>query len=306
MTIIGRLISVYLILQQVLFIAESHATPSERPFVVATTGIVADLVRSIAADTVEVRALMGPGVDPHLYKATHGDLGLLGKANCIFYSGLHLEGKMQEVLEALSKKKRTVAVTSAIDKKLLRSPPEFSGQYDPHLWFDVKLWSQTIVTVQDTLSALLPQHAEDYARNAREYTKTLQELDSWVRQQIEKIPVPQRLLITAHDAFGYFGQAYGIEVSALQGISTASEFGLVDVQRLINLIIERKLKAIFVETSVPERFIQAIQQGVKAKGSQVLLGGMLYSDALGESGSGAESYVGMVRTNVTMIVGALQ
>lgn len=278
---------------------------SPKPLIVATTGIVADLLREVGGDRIEVRSLMGPGVDPHLYKATHGDLGLFSKAEVVFYNGLHLEGKMQDVLIALKKRKRVYAVADALAESTLRSPPEFSGQYDPHIWFDVGLWSKTVPYVAKALIELLPLEQDYFSKRAETYQKQLDELNIWVRIQSERIAPQQRVLITAHDAFGYFGAAYGYEVLGLQGISTASEFGLADIERITRVIIERKIGAIFVETSVPERFIQSIQQGVQAKGSSVRIGGALYSDALGELGTEPGTYIGMVRHNVKTIVGAL-
>lgn len=280
--------------------------PSEKPLVVATTGIIADMVRNIAGETVEIRPLMGPGVDPHLYKATYGDLKLLTNAQLVFYNGLHLEGKMQEVLEGLKRRKPVLALSDALPATSFRTPPEFAGQHDPHIWFNVELWEKAITTVQSGLEGLLPGEKVRFEAAAESYRARLEELHRWVKEQVALIPKEQRVLITAHDAFGYFGDAYGLEVAGLQGISTASEFGLVDIQRLTRLIIARNIKAIFVETSVPQRFILSIQQGVEAEGKKVAIGGTLYSDALGATGSGADTYEGMVRANVQTIVGALR
>ncbi len=274
--------------------------------VVATTNIVADLVTQIAGDLVQIDAIMGPGVDPHLYKATHGDLGRLEKADVIFYNGLHLEGKMHDVLEKLGKKKRSVAVTRAIDPAALRAPPEFQGNYDPHVWFDVKLWEQTVPVVVSELSAAFPNLQQSFHTNGERYRKELHELESWIHEHLALVPPEQRLLLTAHDAFGYFGHAYGIEVKGLQGISTAGEIGLRDVTSLVDLVIQRKTKAIFVESSVPRRFIEALQEGVRARGGSVAIGGELYSDALGEKAGPAGTYAGMIRHNVATIVNALK
>jgi len=278
----------------------------EKPLVVVTTSIVADTVRALAGDHCDVKALMGPGVDPHLFKASHGDLALLSSAKVIFYSGLHLEGKMQEVLEALKKRKPVYAVSDDIDPKKLRQPAEFAGQYDPHIWFNVELWSETVSVVLKGLKALLPEYTEEFKSNAQIYRQELKTLHSWALEQAQLVPAAQRVLVTAHDAFGYFGSAYGFEVAGLQGISTVSEFGLKDVQRIVDLVITRKIKAIFVESSVPERFVVSIQQGVRARGAEVAIGGTLYSDALGDAASGADTYKRMVHKNIDTIVKALR
>jgi manganese/zinc/iron transport system substrate-binding protein len=276
-----------------------------KPLVVATTTIVADTVRNIAGDTINLVSLMGPGVDPHLYKASHGDLRSLRDAELIFYSGLHLEGRMQEVFDSLSKKKRVYALAAAIPTDKLTAPVGFDGQFDPHVWFDISLWIRTLEVVKDALSEVFPSHKELYSTHARRYKGQLETLDQWVRDELARVPKAQRVLITAHDAFGYFGRAYGFEVTGLQGISTASEFGLHDVKRLVDLITERRIKALFVETSVAEKFIISVQQGAAAQGMPVAIGGSLYSDALGEMRSGAETYEGMIRHNVSTIVKAL-
>lgn len=287
-----------------LLIAVAYA--DEKPLIVTTTSIVADSVRAVAGECCIVKSLMGPGVDPHLYRASHGDLKLLNQAVAIFYTGLHLEGKMQEVLQGIKKRKPVYAITSSIDVNRLRQPDEFAGQYDPHVWFDVALWAETIKAVEDGLTVLLPNQREVFRVRADKYRKELSELHTWVREMVESVPVHQRVLITAHDAFGYFGRAYGFEVAGLQGISTASEFGLRDVQRIVELVLERNIAALFIESSVPERFVASIQQGVAAGGGKVTIGGTLYSDALGDSASRADTYVGMVRHNVSTIVGALK
>lgn len=303
----SRYLKTFLLCGVLLYLFQVGVLLAEsRPLVTVTTGIIADMVKNVGGDRIEVKALMGPGVDPHLYKATHGDLKALSDARLVFFNGLHLEGKMQEVLEGLKKRKPVVALSDALDPLLLRQPPEFSGLYDPHIWFNVALWGKTIPLIRDQLSLLIPEEKTYFAARAESFAGELASLDLWVRQQVEAVPAPQRVLITAHDAFGYFGAAYGFEVAGLQGISTASEFGLADIQRLVELITTRSIKAIFVETSVPERFIASIQQGVEARGGKVAIGGTLYSDALGEGGSGAESYQGMVKKNIQTITGALK
>ena len=274
--------------------------------VVCTTGMVAYLAQRVGGDRVVVKGLMGPGVDPHYYKASQGDLGTLSSADIIFYNGLYLEGKMQDIFNKMARSKKVVAVSDKIDKSTLRQPPEFEGHYDPHIWFDVALWSETIDTVVEALAEADPQGAESFRQNGERYRAELRDLHAWVLAQIEMVPADQRVLVTAHDAFGYFGRAYGVEVLGLQGISTVAEYGVNDVTQLVDLIATRKIKAIFVESSVPERSIEAVRQGCIERGHQVEIGGTLYSDAMGAVGSGADTYIGMVRSNVATIVGALQ
>jgi manganese/zinc/iron transport system substrate-binding protein len=274
--------------------------------VVCTTGMVADLAEQIGGERVRVVGLMGPGVDPHYYKASQGDLSKLERADLILYNGLFLEGKMQDIFGKIARTKKVVAVADAMDKEHLLQPADFAGHYDPHVWFDVDLWQEAIDPVVRALSEVDPQGAEAYRQNGTAYRQVLSSLHAWVVEQVETVPVEQRVLITAHDAFGYFGRAYGIEVMGLQGISTVAEYGVNDVTQLVDLISERKVPAIFVESSVPERSIEAVRQGCLQRGHAVVIGGTLYSDAMGAPGSGADSYEGMVRTNVETIVGALR
>lgn len=281
------------------------AAVRQRPRIVATTGIVADIVRRIGGDSVGVESLMAPGVDPHLYKASEGDIQRLGRADAIFYNGLHLEGKMGEIFHKLGRRRPVVAVGDAVPRERLRDPPGFSGNYDPHIWFDVQLWSHTTRPIVAQLGKLLPEHEGAFARRAKKLRNELGELDRWVGKRIETIPRAQRVLVTAHDAFGYFGRRYDIQVVGLQGVSTASRAGLKDVERVVALVVERKIPAIFVETSVPRRTIEAVQQGCRKRGHQVVIGGKLYSDSMGTAGSGADDYFGMVRHNVNTIVEAL-
>jgi manganese/zinc/iron transport system substrate-binding protein len=274
--------------------------------VVATTGMIADAVENIAGGHADVVALMGPGVDPHLYKATHGDLEKLTEADVIFFNGLHLEGKMGEVFEKLGRVKPVISVSEEIPEPMLRKVPGFQGAYDPHIWFDVKLWKSAVEGISIFLQAYDTVHREDYAENGKRYLEQLDSLDNAVRISISEIPEAQRVLITAHDAFGYFGDAYKIEVRGLQGISTMSEFGLRDVTELVNFIIARKVKAIFVETSVSKKSIEAVMEGCRKKGWNVSIGGSLYSDAMGSAGTPEGNYLGMVSANVKTIVDALK
>lgn len=274
--------------------------------IVTTTGMIEDAVRNIAGDSADVTALMGPGVDPHLYKATQGDLGKLSSADVIFYNGLHLEGKMGEVLEKLARLKPVIAVAEGIPPARLRKVPEFNNNYDPHIWFDVSLWKEAVKQISNSLQEIDSSNASYYRKNTEKYLSELDSLHSWVREQIASIPEQQRIMITAHDAFGYFGEAYNIDVRGLQGISTLSEYGLRDVSELVNFIVENRIRAVFVETSVSERAINAVVEGARERGFDVKIGGNLYSDAMGEKGTDEGTYTGMVRANVETIVNALK
>ncbi len=274
--------------------------------IVATTGMIADMVSVVGGDNVKVKGLMGPGVDPHLYKASAGDVAILSKADVIFYNGLHLEGKMGEVFEQMNKRGiDTVAVTDNIDRTKLLAPPEYEGNYDPHIWFDVELWMNTVGIVKETLIEMDPQNSEEYTKNADAYLIELSDLNLYVKQKADTLPKDKRVLITAHDAFNYFGKGYRFEVKGLQGISTESEAGTADVQELAAFIVERQIPAVFVESSVPPRYIEAVQAAVKSKGFNVVVGGELFSDAMGDTGTPEGNYLGMVRHNINTIVNAL-
>jgi manganese/zinc/iron transport system substrate-binding protein len=274
--------------------------------VVTTTGIIADTASRIAGRHARIEALMGPGVDPHLYKASESDVRRLSEADLVLYNGLHLEGKMGDILTKMARSRPVVAVTEEIPEGELREPPEFAGQYDPHVWFDVSLWARTLGPIARELGDLDPEHAAEFRANAAAFEKELTALDAWVKTQIAAIPPRQRVLVTAHDAFGYFGRRYGMEVVGLQGISTLSEAGLNDVDRVVDVVISRGVKAIFVESSVPRRSIEAVQAAVRSREREVAIGGQLYSDSLGAAGTPAGTYAGMVRANVETIVNALR
>jgi manganese/zinc/iron transport system substrate-binding protein len=286
--------------------AGSGVDLADRPIrVVATIGMITDIVEQIGGERVEVTGLMGPGVDPHLYKASEGDVIRLASADIIFYNGLHLEAKMAEVFEKMGDRIHTVAVTRAVDPAVLLAPPEFEGAYDPHVWFDVTLWMGAVEAVRDALAELDPGSAGLYQANAVAYLSELEALDAYVREQASRVAPEQRVLVTAHDAFNYFGRAYGFDVRGLQGISTASEAGAGDVQDLAEFIASNRIPAIFVESSVPLRTVEAVQAAVRARGFQVAIGGELFSDAMGDWGTPEGTYLGMVRHNIDTIVGAL-
>ena len=274
--------------------------------IVTTTGMIADAVKNVGGERVDVTALMGPGVDPHLYKASAGDVSRMSSADVIFYNGLHLEGKMAEIFEEMSRFAKVYAVADGVEPNMLERTSAFAGNYDPHIWFDVKIWMQVVRYIAKCLSETDPQSAELYQANADAYLARLQELDQYVREQAATIPQEHRILITAHDAFHYFGKAYGFQVRGLQGISTVAETGTADVQQLADFIVQHKIPAIFVETSVPPRYIEALQAAVKARGFDVKIGGSLFSDAMGDPGTPEGEYVGMVKHNIDTIVKALK
>lgn len=274
--------------------------------VTATIGMIADVAQQVGGAHVEVIPLMGPGVDPHLYKASQGDLEKLSGADVVLYNGLHLEGRMADTLVNLAKRVRTEQVTETIPVDLLREPAEFQGHYDPHVWFDVSLWRHVAERCRDIFAEMDPAHQSDFIANAEKYLAEMDALHAYAKTEMATIPEAQRVLITAHDAFGYFGRAYGIEVMGIQGVSTAGEYGLQDIERLVDLIVSRKVKAVFVESSVPTKSVEALIAGAKSKGHDVVIGGQLYSDAMGNPGTPEGTYLGMVRHNVDTIVKALK
>lgn len=274
--------------------------------VVTTTTMITDLVQNIGGDSINLQGLMGSGVDPHLYKASEGDVSKLTNADVIFYSGLHLEGKLVDVFEKMNRTNTTIALAEVLDKNKLIGSEYFASNYDPHIWFNIRYWKQLTTYLTQELSKLDPKNAAYFEKNNIEYLQKLDVLESEIKNTISTLPQEKRILVTAHDAFNYFGEAYGFEVVGLQGLSTATEAGVQDVQNLAKLIIDKKVKAIFIESSVPKRTIEALQQAVLAQGFQVEIGGTLYSDALGNSGTKEGTYFGMFEYNVNTIVNALQ
>lgn len=273
--------------------------------IVTTTGMITDIVKNVGGEKVQVIGLMGPGIDPHLYKATGKDIERLSSADIIFYNGLHLEAKMADLLGDMSGDTKSFAVAESVSKELLISLPDTNGQYDPHLWFDVSLWMKAVEYVRDTLSEYKPDIKADINRNAKQYLDKLTQLHQDVKTQVESVPVERRVLITAHDAFNYFGNAYGFEVRGLQGISTVAKASIADVQELATFIAKRRIPAIFVETSVSVRNLEAVKAAVESKGYEVQIGGELFSDAMGSEGTPEATYIGMVRHNIDTIVSAL-
>lgn len=288
--------------------APSTTTEKEGPLqVVTTTTMITDLVKNIGGDAINVNGLMGAGVDPHLYKASEGDVNKLFNADMVFYNGLHLEGKLEDIFEKM--KHRGVAVIAlgeTIDKKELIPSENFASNYDPHIWFNISLWKKAALFVADQLAKNDAKNAGKYNSNLNRYLDQLNTLDQEMSERVNTLPKEERILITAHDAFNYFGLSYQFEVLGLQGISTATEAGVQDVQALANLIFDKQVKAIFVESSVPQRNIEALQAAVANKGFEVKIGGELFSDALGTTGTEEGTYIGMFRHNVNTIVNGLK
>jgi len=274
--------------------------------VVVTTTILTDLVQNIGGDLINLQGLMGAGVDPHLYKASEGDVSKLFNADVIFYNGLHLEGKLVAIFEKMEAEKTTVALGDFLPKEGLISSDYFASNYDPHVWFNIQYFKEFSDQVTTVLSTKDPKNKERYQANNIAFQQELDLLQTTVENKIASLDPQKRILITAHDAFNYFGKNYGFKVVGLQGLSTATEAGVQDVQQLSEYIIEHKVKAIFVESSVPRRTIEALEAAVLSKGHQVSVGGSLYSDALGDVGSVEGTYIGMFLYNVKTIVNALQ
>lgn len=273
--------------------------------IVATTSMLADAVRNIVGDRMIVHGLMGCGIDPHVYRARESDVHKLAAADLVVYNGLHLEGKMGQVLEGMSRFTAVVNASDAIDKRNLRAT-EFDGLYDPHIWFDVQLWISVVRYIQATIMQLDPKHADIYKKNGDAYCAQLEQLHEYVQQRIAELQPQQRILVTAHDAFGYFGDAYDFEVVGLQGLSTDSDISTRDIQQLADYIVQKKIPTIFVESSIPARSLMAVQQAVAPQDWSVALGDELYSDALGDQESGADTYIAMVKHNIDTIVDALK
>lgn len=274
--------------------------------VVATTNFIADVAREIGGDDAEVTALMGPGVDPHLYKASAGDVETLRDADLVLYGGLELEGRLSDLFEELSQTIPTVAVTRDVPADRLRRPSEFAGKYDPHVWFSVPLWRIASATVADALAEADPDHAPAYRRRARAYLARLDRLDAWVRTRLAEVPPRSRVLVTSHDAFGYFGEEYGFEVVGIQGTSTQTEATTADVERVARIIADRDLRAVFTESAIPRQTIDAVLAAARRRGAEARVGGELLADAAGDAGTPEGTYIGMVRHNVTLIADGLR
>ncbi|CAA0148279.1 metal ABC transporter solute-binding protein, Zn/Mn family [Tenacibaculum maritimum] len=298
---------IVIIIVFVILSCKKESKKKEKLQVVTTTTMITDLVKNIGGDKLEVRGLMGAGVDPHLYKASEGDVSKLYNADIVIYNGIHLEGKLEEVFEKMRHQhKKTIAVSEAIDHKKLITSEFFASNYDPHIWFDISNWELITTYLVNQLSELDHKNAETYAKNGKEYLAKLAELKVAISKMIDALPIEKRILVTAHDAFNYFGKAFQFNVVGLQGLSTATEAGVKDVQKMADFIMKNDVSAIFVETSVPKRTVEALQEAVKSKGHEIEIGGTLFSDALGDSGTVEGTYIGMYKHNVKTIVDSLQ
>jgi manganese/zinc/iron transport system substrate-binding protein len=288
-----------------LMAAAGCAAAQERLSIVATTGMIADAVTNVGGDLVEVQALMGPGVDPHAYRQTRSDIVALANADLVLWNGLYLEAQMEEFLLELGEGSPVVAVAEAIPDNFLLRSEDYEGRADPHVWMNPNLWSRVVVTIRDALIEVHPDGAETYTANAEAYLAQLDKLALYAGEVLATVPTESRVVLSAHDAFNYFGNAYGYEVVGIQGISTESEAGLQRIGELVDMLVERRIGAVFVETSVADRNIRALIEGAAAQGHEVVIGGELFSDAMGEPGTYEGTYIGMIDHNATIIATAL-
>ncbi len=280
----------------------SEIPNGQRIQVVATVAMVTDIVKQVVGDRADVIGLLSEGIDPHLYHPTSNDVQKLRNADVIFHGGLMLEGRMEDSFRSLKKSgKRVVAVAESLDPAILRKPAEFEGHFDPHVWMDVSLWSQCVEAVAKEMSEHDTAHAAEYTDRATTYRQELVQLDEYARKVIASIPEEQRVLVTAHDAFGYFARAYGMQVKSVQGISTESEAGVADINSLVDFLVERKIGAIFVESSVSDKGLRAVIEGAAQRGWKIRVGGELFSDAMGSAGTYEGTYIGMIDHNATTI-----
>lgn len=304
---VGRLCiaAVVLIMMMTAGSAMGDAYKGPYPFnATATVGMVADIVKEVAGDKAAVNHIIGAGVDPHVYNPTRGDVALLLKADIVFYSGLLLEGQMSDILVKVSRRRPVYAVTELLQEAYLINDAA-SGHQDPHVWMDVSGWRNAVTVVADALVEFDPDNAHYYRNNAARYQEELKRLDDYARRVIASIPKEQRILVTAHDAFNYMSRAYDIEVMGIQGLSTESEAGLKDINRIVDELVRRRIPAVFVETSVSDKNVKALIEGAAARGHQVTIGGELFSDAMGAAGTYEGTYVGMIDHNATTITRAL-
>jgi len=302
---LNLVIAVCVAMMLLISCGKGGAASGKKIKVTTTTTMLSDLVRTIGGDKVEVTGLMGEGVDPHLYSASAGDIEKLGNADIIVFGGLHLEGKMTEIFEKLSSQNKNILnVGEKLDKNKIHLVD--ANTPDPHVWFNTELWEKEAEAVEAELSKFDPKNSNYYKENLKKYKAELNELTTYVKTRISEIPEKSRVLVTAHDAFNYFGEQFGLEVKAIQGVSTDSETGTKNISDLANFIVQRNIKAIFVESSVPKKSIEALQEAVKARGKEVKIGGELYSDSLGDKAHNSETYIKTVKANADTIVNALK
>ena len=286
--------------------SEASAGPKTIPYdIVTTIGMISDITTVVSDGRANVTGLLKAGIDPHLYSPTRSDVERLLESDVIFYNGLLLEGKMSDTLIRAASKRPVFAVTELIDQSRLLAHEDYEGHSDPHVWMDPKLWKLAVAVVRDRLIEFDPEGRDVYERNADAYTQKIDALDDYATKTLMTVPVEQRVLVSAHDAFQYFGRRFGYEVVGIQGLSTESEAGVRDIERLVKLLVERRVRAVFVESTVSEKNVQALIAGAKARGHEVVIGGELFSDAMGESGTYEGTYLGMIDHNVTTIARAL-
>jgi manganese/zinc/iron transport system substrate-binding protein len=281
------------------------AAAQERLGVVATTGMIADAARAVGGDRVRVRALMGPGVDPHAYRQTRTDIVAMAQADLVLWHGLYLEAQMERFLEGLGESGKVVAVAEGLPRDRLIAHDDYADRFDPHVWMDPDLWALVVANVRDALISAAPAHEAAFRANADAHLAEVGALGAYARRVLSTVPADGRVLVTAHDAFNYFGAAYGFEVMGIQGISTESEAGLRRISELVDVLVRRGVRAVFVETSVSDRNVRALIEGAAARGHRVAIGGELYSDAMGAAGTYEGTYVGMIDHNATLIARAL-
>ncbi|MGP6087382.1 metal ABC transporter solute-binding protein, Zn/Mn family [Antarctobacter jejuensis] len=273
--------------------------------VVTTTGMIADAARQVGGDLVEVKGLMGAGVDPHSYRQTRSDIVALAKADVVLWHGLYLEAQMEDFLRELEERGTVTAVAEGLPRDLLLAHEDYQNKFDPHVWMTPRLWALVVENVRDALIAARPDAEETFRANTVAHLAELEALEAYVAGVLATVPEERRMLVTAHDAFNYFGNAYGFEVLGIQGISTQSEAGLQRIAELVDVLVERKIGAVFVESSVSDRNIRALIEGAASRGHEVVIGGELYSDAMGEPGTYEGTYLGMIDHNATVIALAL-
>lgn len=306
---VGIIASIVLLALGLTGCAQESASDSgkqDKPKVVATTGMIADVAREIAGEHADVEQLMGAGVDPHLYAPARTDIQKLMEADLVFYNGLLLEGRMTDTLVRAAGGDRTVvAVTDQIDESDLLMPEQFEGHPDPHVWMDPAMWKLAAGRIAEALGDTQPERKSEFQTSLGTYQEKLDALNAYASDVLGTIPENQRVLVTAHDAFNYMGRRYGLEVVGIQGISTESEAGVRDIERLVDLLVSRQIPAVFVESTVAERNIKALVEGAKARGHTVTIGGTLFSDAMGKAGTYEGTYIGMIDHNVTTIARAL-
>lgn len=294
-----------LILLSSLGLWSATALAEARLQLVATTGMIADALREVGGDRVDVRGLMGPGVDPHLYRQTRSDITAMTRADAVFWNGLYLEAQLEEFLDRLGQRKPVIAVGEAVPPEVRRADEAYPDQPDPHVWMDPGRWRYAVEAIRDALTELDPDHAEAYAARTATYLAQLEALEAYAREVLESVPEESRVLVTAHDAFGYFGDAYDFEVLGIQGFSTESEAGLARIESLVAQLVERRIGAIFIESSVSDRNVMALVEGAAAREHEVRIGGELFSDAMGPVDSYEGTWLGMLDHNVSLIAQAL-